>query len=273
MNKPAISVLLCVYNPEKEELYEAVQSIIQQSMEDWELLLYDDGSGKEQERYISEIVQSDSRIKYYRSEKNCSLAYGLNKLVGLATGKYIARMDADDRSHPKRLEKCYQFLEAHPEYSWVGSNTYLIDQEGKVWGVRKMPEIPDKIDFLKYSPYIHPAVMFRTEVLRENHYTNHKRELRGEDYELFMRLHADGMQGYNLQEELFYYRETADCYKRRKWSCQVREVSIRWHGFRELEIHSIRGLIAVIKPIIVWLLPNSLILNLKKIKIRLEKRK
>lgn len=264
MSKPSISVLLCVYNPNKEELYAAVESIINQSMKDWEMLLYDDGSHKEQENYIREIARTDKRIKYHRNEKHHSLAYGLNKLMKHASGKYIARMDGDDISHPKRFQKSFEFLETHPEYAWVGCNTSLIDSDGNVWGTRKMPETPEKNDFLRFSPYIHPAVMFRSHIVKFAKYKKSDKMRRGEDYELFMRLHGEGQRGYNLQEELFFYREDVEDYKRRNFLCSLEEVRIRRRGFKRLQIEDKRRLLYTIKPLIVWAVPNSVILRLKK---------
>lgn len=269
--KPLVSVLLCVYNPDKTELEEAVASIREQSMNEWEMLLYDDGSDREQELYIYEIACQDSRIHYYRSEIQKGLAYGLNEMTKCARGSYIARMDADDISHPERLKSLYDFLEAHEEYAWAGCNAKLIDKDGEVWGYRRMPQLPQKRDFLKFSPYIHPAVMFRTKVLQETGYRNRAGKNRGEDYELFMRLHAEGLQGYNLQEALFYYRETAGGYKKRKLLCQLQEVSIRWKGFHRLQIHDKRLYGYVIKPLMVWLMPNTLILHWKKMRISMGK--
>lgn len=118
-------------------------------------------------------------------------------------GKYIARMDADDISKPLRIEKQVAFLELHPEYGWCGTDAELFDENG-VWGVRAMPEIPQKRDYFYYSPYIHPSVMFRAELFDENlGYLASEETLRCEDYEIFMNLTERGQKGYNLKEPLF----------------------------------------------------------------------
>ncbi len=268
---PLISVLLCVYNPKKAQLEQAVNSIVNQTMKEWELLLYDDGSHEQQERYIYDISCMDKRIRYYRNDKHHSLAYGLNQLMQYATGKYIARMDGDDYSHPERFRRSYEFLENHPEYAWVGCNTRLMDSDGAIWGCRQMPEVPKAWDFLRYSPYIHPAVMFRADIIKYAKYKKSDRMLRGEDYELFMRLHALGKRGYNLQEELFFYREDELCYKRRSLLCQMEEVRIRWYGFKRLGFNRAIRFVYSIKPLVVWAIPNSMILRLKKLHAGREK--
>lgn len=257
-----ISVLMSVYNPsDRQYFFQAVRSIINQTFQDWEMILYDDGSASEYEPVIRKAAEMDERIHFLRGEKNMGLAHALNEGIRRAKGEYIARMDADDISHPDRLSRLYVFLEHHPEYDWAGSNTELIDEKGR-WGVRKMPEIPQKRDFLKYSPYIHPSVMFRKKVLSECN--GYKESRRGEDYELFMRLHSKGRQGFNIQEELFLYREDADTYKHRKYRYQIEEVGIRLRGFGQLGILKPSTLPYALKPLIVGLMPYGFLMRLKK---------
>ena len=258
--KPEISILMCVYNPEREkEFRQAISSMVKQTFSDWEMLLYDDGSDI---RYQSKIqaMCTDSRIRYIRGNDNRGLAYGLNICIQQARGRYIARMDADDISCAERLEKLYDFLEEHREYQWAGCNTILFDEKSE-YGRREMPEIPKPTDFLNYSPYIHPSVMFRKEVLMEC--GGYKNLRRGEDYELFMRLHAQGYQGYNLQELLFKYREDKNTYKHRKYRYQIEEVKIRLCGFKNMHVLKLSTFYYVIKPLITGLIPNNFLIKLK----------
>lgn len=252
---------MSVYNPRNEAyLLQAVLSIVNQTFQDWEMILYDDGSKEPYRTMIADMAAIDSRIRYLRGETNMGLARALNYCWPMAEGKYIARMDADDISKPDRLRKMYEFLENHPEYDWVGCNTELIN-ETEVWGLREMPQIPEKEDFLNYSPYIHPSVVFRKQVLAEH--GGYKPSGRGEDYELFMRLHALGRRGYNLQEILFQYREDTDTYRHRKYKYQIEEVGIRKTGFRQLGILNRNTWSYMIKPLIVGLIPNGLQMRLK----------
>ncbi len=262
---PAISVLLCVHNPDREQLEQAVDSMIAQTFTDWEMILYDDGSDARSEEMIRSLADRERRIFYVRGAVHHSLAYGLNVGIGLAGGEYIARMDADDISFPERLEKEWEFLERHPEYDFVGCNLELMDESGRRWGCRRYPERPEKEDFLEYSPYPHPAMMFRKKTLTEcGAYGEGKKPCRGEDYELFIRLHAAGKRGVNLQETLFSYRESWEGYRRRLFRFQVQEVGIRIRGFRMLGIPCGKNLKYIIKPIIVWAIPNRLLLFLKR---------
>lgn len=245
-----ISVIMGIYNPlARMQLNEAITSIINQSFTEWELILCDDGSETAYVPLINEAADMDDRIIRIRNGTNKGLGYSLNQCLSIATGKYIARMDGDDISKPDRFQKEYDFLESHPEYQWVGSNSELFDERG-VWGIDKMPEKPESRDFLAYSPYIHPSVMFRKDVLRKvNGYPISEETRRCEDYELFMRLHKTGYQGYNIQEPLLQYREDENTYKKRTIQSRVQEMKIRYRGFKQLGILRPDTVAYVVRPL------------------------
>ncbi|WP_036948260.1 glycosyltransferase [Pseudobutyrivibrio ruminis] len=256
---PSISVLFPVYNCEVSYLKKAIESILNQTFKDFELIIYDDGSDYDVESIIKDYSKTDLRIIFIKSNKNHGLAFALNQMIKIAKGKYLARMDADDISSLDRFEKEYEFLETHPEYGFVGGNLLLMDSDDKVYGKRNYPERPKRKDFLKFQPYAHPTIMFRKSVLTmKNPYGNATTPGRGEDYQLFMNLTAAGVKGYNLQEDLLQYRETKDSYRRRKLSDQIEEVGIRWNGFKKMGLNPWHELFYVLKPIIVWLVPNRL---------------
>ena len=260
-----ITVIMGVYNPRQPEyLLQAVQSIIGQTFQDWAMLIYDAGSDKEYIPVIRKAAELDPRIRLIRCEKNHGLAYALNQCIKQAKGQYIARMDDDDISKPERLEKIYDFLETHREYQWAGSNSDLIDEKG-VWGEGNMQEIPGKEDYLPYSPYIHPSVVFRKKILdRLKGYKVASDTMRCEDYELFMRLYENGYRGYNLQESLFQYREDDNAYKKRKYCYRIREMKIRYQGFKRMGILSIRTLPYVVKPLAVGLVSPRILKYFRK---------
>lgn len=254
-----ISVVMGVYNPIQGQLLEAVQSILDQTVQNWEMILYDDGSNEEGAQVVQETAQRDPRIVLVRGQENRGLAYALNQCVKLAKGRYLARMDADDRCLPHRFAEQMAFLDHHPEYQWVGSNAELFDYNG-VWGEAKVPERPDKNDFLKFSPYIHPAVMFRRELFsNRSGYIPAQVTKRCEDYELFMRLHSKGYRGYNLQEPLFMYREDQAAYGKRKFLFRWNEMKIRYRGFKRLGILRIRTLPYVFRPVVGGVIPVGLV--------------
>lgn len=253
-----ISIIMGVYNPKsKKQITDAVMSIVNQSYDNWELILCDDGSDEKYKETIEEVSKLDNRIRLIKNSINRGLGYSLNKCLEVAEGDYIARMDADDISEEKRLEIEHVFLENHPEYDWVGTNSKLFDEDC-IWGDDKVPEKPESNDFLKYSPYIHPTIMFRKKELSEaGGYSTSDLTRRCEDYELFMRLHENGKKGYNIQEPLLLYREDQNTYSKRNMSNRMKEMIVRYQGFRKLGILHPGTFVFVIRPVIGGILPTS----------------
>lgn len=250
-----ISIIMGAFNPDRDRLLASVQSIVRQSFGDWELLLYDDGSSPAGNAHIRTAAKEDGRIRYYRGERNRGLAFALNECIRRSTGKYIARMDDDDRCVPSRLQKQFRFLESHREYQWVGSLALLCDEQG-VWGKLRVPERPQIRDFLPHSPFIHPTVLFRREALMGCGGYDASPEARlCEDYELFLRLYAGGLRGYNLQEPLLLYWENAASYQKRNFARRVREMRVRYRGFRALGIPGPTALPYVCKPLLAGAMP------------------
>lgn len=248
---PLVSIILSAYNPVAGFFRLAVESLKKQTFTDWELIICDDCCGAKCSSFILRLAASDPRIRVVKNRINSGLAVSLNKCIAHSHGTYIARMDDDDICMPDRLKKQVAFLEEHPDISWVGSNAGLMDDTGR-WGERKMPEAPEAKDFLKFCPYIHPSVMFRRSVFED--YGGYKKLRRGEDYEFFMRLQAHGLRGYNIQEELFMYREDAHASRRRGYYYQIEEAGIRLRGFRDMEVLTPRSLPYVIKPMLTGLI-------------------
>ncbi len=267
--KIAISVAMGVYNPgDIEELYQAVDSIINQTFAEFEFLIYDDASRPEVADALRCIAEKDDRIRLLRGENNQGLAHALNECIKHAKGEYIARMDADDISAPERFGVQKAFLDLNKEYAFVGCNAELFDAKG-VWGERHMVEGPRINDFLRYSPYIHPSVMFRTDVLKEaGGYLVSEDTRRCEDYELFMRLYCLGHYGYNIQKTLFSYQEDRESYDKRKLRQRVAEMKIRYKGFKIMGNFHPGKLIYVLKPVVMIVIPKFLCRYIRRKQIR-----
>lgn len=259
-----VSVIMGVYNQwDRDALNLAVDSILKQTLHELEFIIYDDGSSPGAGAYIYELMKKDKRIRVYGTRENHGLAFSLNACVGLTQGRYIARMDADDVSAPERLSRQYNFLETHPDYAWCGTNARLFDAKS-IWGCRRMPEEPKESDYLKYSPYIHPSVMYRQEILRENPYVVSHETLRCEDYEIFMRLRQQGYYGYNIQEPLFYYREDQAAYRKRTMHFRWNETKIRYRNFKTMHLLFPIGWFYVLRPMLACLIPGRCIAWLKR---------
>ena len=158
---PMVSVVMAVYN---EELYlqQAIESILNQSLDDFEFVIVNDGSTDRS----AEIIRSynDSRIRLLNQE-NRGLTRSLNRGIKEARGGMIARMDADDISEPKRLEMQVEFLEANPDYVLVGTNVWIMTDDGEIIRKSNYPVNDEGVRQVllhtDYSPFCHSSVMFR----------------------------------------------------------------------------------------------------------------
>ena len=258
-SKTKLSVIMGIYNQkDKVALEQAVDSVLNQTFREFEFLIYDDGSCAEDAEFLKQLAAKDNRILLLRGEINLGLAHALNECLKVAKGDYIARMDGDDISAPERFWNQLEFLEEHAECAFVGCSAELFDRDG-VWGYRQMAAQPGEKEFLQFSPYVHPSVMFRRSVLKDaGGYLETKDTRRCEDYELFMRLYCMGYHGRNLGGRLFCYREDREWYDKRTFSQRIAEMKIRYRGFKAMGILSIRNLIYVGKPVVMVVLPRSL---------------
>ena len=171
-SQPLVSVIIPVYNAEKY-VEQAVRSILNQTYQNLEILITDDCSADGSFAILQKLAEEDARIKLFRNEHNQKIVCTLNALVERATGKYIARMDADDISLAKRIEKQVAFLEANPCIAICGTNAWHIDEKGKRTKKTCLPlTAEDNQFFLQfYSTFYHPTVMFRSQVYKQNLYS------------------------------------------------------------------------------------------------------
>lgn len=201
MIAPLVSVILPVYNA---ELYvkETIQSILNQTFSDFELIILNDGSTDKSEEIISEF--EDTRIRYFKNKINLKLIDTLNLGLDLARGKYIARMDADDIALPNRFAKQIHFLESNPEYGIVGSFAKTIGSTNL--NLRYVEEDEDiRYALITHNPFIHSSVMLRNSILLINNLKYNKEQLHVEDYALWIHL-LQYTKGKIMSDILIYYR-------------------------------------------------------------------
>jgi glycosyltransferase involved in cell wall biosynthesis len=209
IKNPLVSVIMPVYNA-GNFLYEAIESILNQTYKNIELIIIDDASTDNSWEIISAYKrQFPGKIKTIRLEENLNKGGDAAANVGvrLAHGQFIARMDADDIAVLTRLEKQVRFLQKHPEVSLVGSCAYIIDKQGQVVGEKKVPKKHKDIykEYFVFHPIIHPTVMIRREVLTGKSLYKIDYESNN-DYLTFFRMISEGMRFANLPEKLVYYR-------------------------------------------------------------------
>ncbi|MDR3061732.1 MAG: glycosyltransferase [Dysgonamonadaceae bacterium] len=195
------SILLPVYNA-ASFLAESIASILNQSFEDFELIILNDGSKDGSKEII--FAFTDARIRYVENETNLGLIKTLNKGIEICTGEYIIRMDADDICAPERIEKQIRFLEKHPDIGLCGTWAYVIDNKGVVTGkiINQTSSSFISISLLFSAPLIHPSVCFRSSLLKQHPY--HEVPV-AEDYDLWCRLN-EYTKIANIPDFLLYYR-------------------------------------------------------------------
>ncbi|CAH2031079.1 glycosyltransferase family 2 protein [Trichlorobacter ammonificans] len=203
---PRVTVLMAVYNG-AAYLREAVESVLAQTFGDFEFVIVDDGSTDESAR----IVQSytDPRIRLVRNEGNIGLSASLNRGLELAHGTYVARMDADDISLPKRLATQISFMDAHPQVGICGSWVEWFDdsQHTGTWGLPTDDEALKCL--LLFSPSLyHPTVMFRKRLFDDAALRYATDFAQAQDYELWCRL-MDVCAFANISEVLVRHRRHA----------------------------------------------------------------
>ncbi|HOL87585.1 MAG TPA: glycosyltransferase family 2 protein, partial [Defluviitoga tunisiensis] len=220
MREPMISVIMPVYNGEKY-LPEAIESILNQTYKNFEFIIINDGSTDRTEEII--LSYKDDRIIYVKNEKNLQIVESLNKGINLAKGKYIARMDADDISLPKRLEKQIEFMEKNTHVGVCGTWMKTFGEKNEVW---KMPISHDEIvvSMLFNSCIMHPTAVIRTKVLKENNLYYDQKYNKVEDYELWTRL-VKYTQFANIPEILLKYRIFENDSSRKSYKEQQKKLS------------------------------------------------
>jgi len=211
---------MSVYQNDKlEYLEESVQSILTQTYSQFDFFIALDGPvSSEIDNYISSLT--DSRIRLYRLEKNAGLANALNYLLRIIIGdiryKLIARMDADDISVASRFELQRNYFLTNPAISCIGSWYQEIDESGNILSNQTLPLTHEEIKkfFMRRSPFAHPSVMFRREVIDKSGFypTN---TLRLEDYVFWSNAIKSGLLVANIPEYLLLFRRDKDFYKRR----------------------------------------------------------
>lgn len=208
MLEPLVSVIIPCYNAEKY-IEKSVRSILNQTYYNIEVLIADDASEDSSVDIIEMLKKEDSRIRLIKHQTNKKIVYTLNELIDIATGEYIARMDADDISLPERIEKQIRFMESHKNYAACGTNILEIDINDNVIGEKNYAAYEQETSFAVrfFNPVCHPSVLFKADICKRNHYD--EKYVYAEDYELWCRLILE--KGYkigNIQEYLFMYRKS-----------------------------------------------------------------
>lgn len=254
---PKISVLMGIRNC-AGTLPGAIESILNQTVQDFELILCDDGSTDDTfavaESYREKFPNKIILLKNYN---NLGLNKTLNRCLAAASGAFIARMDGDDLCDPIRFETELEALDQHPDMAIVSTAMTYFDENG-TWGRCSVNETPQPADLLRPGVFCHAPCLVRREAYDAvGGYTEDEKFLRVEDYDLWVRMYAAGFRGMNLDLPLYHMRDDRDAAARRKFRHRINEARVCLRAVRLLKL-PVSGCLQALRPIIVGLLPGFL---------------
>jgi glycosyltransferase involved in cell wall biosynthesis len=260
---PKVSVIIPAFNADSY-ITQAIQSVLDQTLRDFELIIIDDASKDETWPIIKQFAEKDSRIRAYRNDVNLGITGNRNRGLELATGQYIAWQDADDISLPTRLDKQCAYLDANSEVGIVGGFLELF-RNNVVIGVRKYP-IQDKElrrCIFRYAPVAQPSAMLRVEALNQvGRYD--ERYATAEDLDMTFRIGEKYKLG-NIGEVLVRYREsgTSDTFRNlRKMEKSTIHIRLRHFDSASYPLTFGDVIYNALHFISIWLIPPKLKIKL-----------
>ena len=226
--KDLVSIIVPVYNAERF-LEETINSVLNQSYNNWELLLINDCS-KDDSKKIYDKYKSDKRIKWFDQEKNGGAALARNKGIELSQGKFLCFLDADDLWEKEKLEKQINFMtEKDCAFSFTGYE--FASESGEPNGTKVF--IPEKINYkkaLKNTTIWTSTVMFdMSKLSKDDIYMPNVR--RGQDTATWWKVLKKIDYAYGLNEILSYYRRTSDTLSSNK----IKALKRTWYLYRHVE--------------------------------------
>jgi len=225
---PRVSVLLSVCNGEST-IAQAIESILHQSFRDFELILIDDASEDRTAEILERYKQQDARIRITTHEKNLGLTRSLNQGITLASGEYVARMDADDVAEPDRLEKQIQYLLQHPEVGVCGTQGWLLNEDTQKETPLNVPVgMISKKQLLFHNPCLHPSLVIRRSVFEAVGGYNECMK-KSQDYDLLLRL-SRVTKIANIPDRLIHYRFSSASYLRYGKKQEWYAIRARWNA-------------------------------------------
>lgn len=220
---PLVSVILPTYNGRKDWITESINSVLNQTFKDFELIIINDCSTNDIENTILELKQKDSRIIYVKNEKNLNQTRSMNKGIDYSKWKYIARIDDDDiRSDKDKLRKQFDFLENNEDYWFCWTDAEIVNEEWNfLYKLNKPYSDKDLRDnLIVWNRFVQSSIFIRKETLDKVWKYDPKWNL-VEDYEMRLRLWTVSKMC-NLNNSFIKYRVNQNSvtirnYKKQKW--------------------------------------------------------
>lgn len=260
-SNPLVSVIIPTYNASKT-IDQCLESIVNQTYKNIEIICCDDCSTDNTMDKLLKWKEKDARIVILSNIVNSKAGFSRNQCIKISKGEYIAQIDDDDYSDLTRIEKQVKYMNENKKTDFLGTSIYFFDDSG-IYSQSSVKESVIKGDFLWGSPFANPSIMFKTSILREvDGYRVSKDTVRGQDYDLFMRLYTKGFIGENLPEPLTFYRRSRDTRARITYKHRIGEAKIRLYNYPKLGLMPI-GILYILKPLILGLISLELLENIK----------
>ena len=252
-----ISVIMAVYNCQNT-VQDAIESIINQSYQNFELIICDDGSTDKTAKIINECKRKwPNKIIFIQNEKNCHLPYSLNHCLKYAKGEYVARMDGDDISYKNRFENQVNYLKSHKEMQLVGTAMDVFDGTSIVGRVSR-PLVADYRNIFNETPFCHATIMsYRYVYENLGGYSLENSVLRNEDLDLWFRFFKKGYCGGNLPESLYRVTDDINALNRRKMKYRINTSKVLYKGYKMLDF-PFYYIIKVVMPVLKGLFPKKI---------------
>ena len=226
IEKEKVSIIVPMYNAEKF-IRKTIESVLAQTYQNWEMLIMNDVSTDNSLAVVSGYAKKDKRIKIINTEKNVGVVKGRNFLIDLASGKYIAFLDADDYWHNEKLEKQIKFMKEKNASISCTEYTRVKENEEKINDVIIKEEISYN-DMLKNNYLGCLTVIYDAEKIGKRYF---KELEKNEDYVLWLEIVKDVNTIYGLKENLGYYRVLNNS----RSSNKVKTAKVRWEIYRKIE--------------------------------------
>ncbi len=203
--KIMVSVIIPTYNTQYYMLKESIESILNQTYHEFEIIVIDDKSDKYSDFSFLKKY-NNKRIRFYQCDENKGLAYCINWGIELSRGKYIAKLDADDIALPRRLEEQVRYFEKNKNASVLVSRGMAFGEQCFVAGA--IPSVPEfiKAGFVLNCGIVHSSVMFRRKYLIDNDIRYDVSCRKAQDYDLWTRISERGDEIHMLKKCLCLYR-------------------------------------------------------------------
>ena len=226
IEKEKVSIIVPMYNAEKF-IRKTIESVLAQTYQNWEMLIMNDVSTDNSLAVVSGYAKKDKRIKIINTEKNVGVVKGRNFLIDLASGKYIAFLDADDYWHNEKLEKQIKFMKEKNASISCTEYTRVKENEEKINDVIIKEEISYN-DMLKNNYLGCLTVIYDAKKIGKRYF---KELEKNEDYVLWLEIVKDVSTIYGLKENLAYYRVLDNS----RSSNKVKTAKVRWEIYRKIE--------------------------------------